>query len=156
MTNSTPSMGPVTDRLSHVPKPRRPPHKKAPTAVLLASLLLFPWISSSPAQEDSGSSQETPAAIARFAGTYWSQIYPSRDYDRGCAIGFLSFEFQPTGYFIFNRKITGSWRIDELGNLKLRTKQGETLKLIVNNDTLQATSDLGIVKRANLYQKCPA
>ena len=93
---------------------------------------------------------------ARFSGGYWSQIYPNRDYDRGCAIGFLAFEFTPDGYFIFDRKVTGSWQVDEIGNLKLRTKQGEVLKLIVHSDTLQASTDLGLIKRADLYQKCPS
>ena len=156
MTIFSTSIRRAADSLTHSAAAGQLRHRTHQAVALAAGLLLCPWASYSSAQESKGTAQETPNAIARFAGTYWSQIYPSRDYDRGCAIGFLSFEFQPTGYFIFNRKITGSWRIDELGNLKLRTKQGETLKLIVNNDTLQATSDLGIVKRANLYQKCPA
>ncbi len=93
---------------------------------------------------------------ARFNGGYWAQIYPNRDFERGCVIGYLAFEFSPTGYFIFNRKTTGSWRIDELGNLKLRTRDGASITLTVSNDLLRPASDLGLIKRANLYQKCPS
>jgi hypothetical protein len=120
-------------------------------SILVASLLPCgsAIAQSNPGDGDAGSN------ATRFSGTYWSQIYPKRDYDRGCAIGFLAFEFQPAGYFIFDRKVTGSWQVDELGNLKLRTKQGEVLKLVVHSDTLEATSELGLVKRAYLYQKCP-
>jgi hypothetical protein len=107
-----------------------------------------------PAQ-DTERGQAPASEASRMSGAYWAQIYPNRDFDRGCAIGFLSFDFQPGGYFIFDRKVTGSWQIDVIGNIKLRTKQGEVLKLIVNGDTLQATTDLGLVKRADLYRKCP-
>lgn len=106
--------------------------------------------------QDTTVNGDAESNAARFSGGYWSQVYPKRDYDRGCAVGFLAFEFQPTGYFIFDRKVAGSWQVDELGNLKLRTKQGQVLKLVAHSGTLEATSDLGLVKRSYLYQKCPA
>jgi hypothetical protein len=123
----------------------------AALAILVASLGDTP--AHAQARTENGDAQSN---ATRFSGSYWSQVYPKRDFDRGCAVGFLSFDFQPTGYFIFNRKVAGSWQVDELGNLKLRTKQGEVLKLVVHAETLEATSDLGLVKRAYLYQKCPA
>jgi hypothetical protein len=94
-------------------------------------------------------------ALTRFTGPRWSQIRPDRDYNGGCVIGFLAFQFSPTGYFVFNNRIRGSWRLDELGNLKLRTKDGQVFTLIVEGETLRPTRNLPFMKRTYLYQKCP-
>ena len=93
-------------------------------------------------------------AMLRFTGPRWSQIRPEKDFNGGCVIGFLAFQFSPTGYFVFNNRIRGSWRIDELGNLKLRTKDGVVFTLIVEGDTLRPTRNLSFTKRTYQYQRC--
>ena len=95
-------------------------------------------------------------AMLRFTGPRWSQIRPEKDFNGGCVIGFLAFQFSPTGYFVFNNRIRGSWRVDELGNLKLRTKDGVVFTLIVEGETLRPTRNLDFMKRTYLYQRCPA
>jgi hypothetical protein len=95
-------------------------------------------------------------AMTRFTGPRWSQIRPDKDFNGGCVIGFLAFQFSPTGYFVFNNRIRGSWRVDELGNLKLRTKDGVTFTLVVEGDTMRPTRNLPFMKRTFQYQRCPA
>lgn len=95
-------------------------------------------------------------AMTRFTGPRWSQVRPDKDFNGGCVIGFLAFQFSPTGYFVFNNRIRGSWRLDELGNIKLRTKDGIVFTLIVEGDTLRPTRNLAFMKRTYLYQRCPA
>jgi hypothetical protein len=91
----------------------------------------------------------------KFTSARWSQIRPGRDFEGGCVVGFLAFQFSPTGYFSFNNHIRGSWRVDELGNLKLRTREGIPFMLIVEGDTLRTTTNLPFLKRTDLYQRCP-
>jgi hypothetical protein len=122
---------------------------------LLAGLALLAASAGKAQTADSADNPIPQDAATRYGGSYWAQVYPNRDFQRGCVIGYLAFEFSPTGYFIFNRKVTGSWRVDELGNLRLRTRDGARLLLTVTNDMLMPTSNLGLIKRANLYQKCP-
>ena len=95
-------------------------------------------------------------AMQRFTGPRWSQIRPDRDFNGGCVIGFLAFQFSPTGYFVFNNHVRGSWRVDEIGNLKLRTRDGVVFTLIVEGDTLRPTRNLPFMKRTFMYQRCPA
>jgi hypothetical protein len=95
-------------------------------------------------------------ALARFTGPAWSLVYPDRDYQGGCLIGFLAFRFSPTGYFVYNNRIRGSWRVDELGNLLLRTKDGLKFTLIVDGNTLRPVGDLPFARRFYQYQRCPA
>jgi hypothetical protein len=94
-------------------------------------------------------------AITRFTAVRWSMIRPNRDFEGGCVVGFLAFQFSQTGYFSFNNRIRGSWRIDELGNLKLRTRDGIAFSLIVNGSTMRSGIDLPFLKRTDLYQRCP-
>jgi hypothetical protein len=95
-------------------------------------------------------------ALAKFTGSAWSLVYPDRDYQGGCVIGFLAFRFSPTGYFIYNNRIRGSWRVDELGNLVLRTKDGVKFTLIVEGNTLHPTENLPFARRFYQFQKCQA
>jgi hypothetical protein len=98
---------------------------------------------------------ENSGAVLRFSSARWSMILPNRDFEGGCVVGFLAFQFSPTGYFIFNNRIRGAWRIDELGNLKLRTRDGLPFTLIVEDSTLRATRNLPFLRRGNLFQQCP-
>jgi hypothetical protein len=93
-------------------------------------------------------------ATARFTGPRWSMIRPSRDFEGGCVIGFLAFQFSPTGYFVYNNHVRGSWRVDEIGNLKLRTRDGLVFTLVVDGNTLRPTRNLPFAKRTDLFQRC--
>lgn len=97
-----------------------------------------------------------PDAITRFTGATWSLIHPDRDYEGGCVVGFLAFRFSPTGYFVYNNRIRGSWRVDELGNLLLRTRDGLKFTLIVDGNTLRPVANLPFARRFYEYQRCPA
>jgi hypothetical protein len=98
-----------------------------------------------------------PAAdeIERFTTTRWSMSNPPKDYEGGCVVGFLAFQFSPTGYFTFNNRIHGSWRIDELGNLKLRTRAGQRFTLLVEGTTLRPTHTVAFLRRGQVFQRCP-
>jgi hypothetical protein len=93
--------------------------------------------------------------IKRFTGPRWSMIVPDKDYEGGCVVGFLAFLFSPTGYFTFNNKIRGSWRVDELGNLKLRTRDGLAFTLLVSGDTVRSNKTIQFLSRTMIFQRCP-
>ena len=93
--------------------------------------------------------------IQRFTATRWSMIVPDKDFEGGCVVGFLAFSFSPTGYFVFNNKIRGSWRLDELGNLKLRTRDGLRLTLLVEGNTIRPSQTSQFLTRAQVFQRCP-
>jgi hypothetical protein len=95
-------------------------------------------------------------AMRRFTGPAWSLVFPDRDYQGGCVIGFLSFRFSPTGYFVYNNRLRGSWRVDEMGNLLLRTKDGLKFTLIVEGTTLRPVENLPFARKFYQFQRCPA
>jgi hypothetical protein len=94
-------------------------------------------------------------AMRRFTGPAWSLVFPDRDYQGGCVIGFLSFRFSPTGYFVYNNRLRGSWRVDEMGNLLLRTKDGLKFTLIVEGTTLRPVENLPFARKFYQFQRCP-
>ena len=104
-----------------------------------------------------------------FIGHFWSQIKPDYSYLAGCTTGYRSFYFSETGYFLFDNRVHGSWRVDRLGNLVLRTKAGQQLTLSYNRDitlmpivqTNQLTNQPAntaagafYFRRTDLFQKC--
>jgi hypothetical protein len=93
-------------------------------------------------------------AVLRFTSARWSLIYPDRDFEAGCISGYLAFEFSPTGYFVFNNRVRGSWRIDELGNLKLRSRDGTRFTLIVDGAGLKPVQEVGLLRRGQVYWLC--
>jgi hypothetical protein len=93
--------------------------------------------------------------IRRFTTTRWSMIVPDKDYEGGCVVGFLAFAFSPTGYFAFNNKIRGSWRIDELGNLKLRTRDGLLFTMLVDGQSMRSSKTIPFLSRTMIFQRCP-
>ena len=123
----------------------------------LVTLVFGLWVGASAATV-AAQEKEDPAKVAdvlaRFTGPRWSMIRPPRDFDGGCVIGFLSFQFSPTGYFVYNNRVRGAWWIDELGNLKLRTRDGLRFTLIVEGNTLRPNRDLPFIRRTALYQRC--
>jgi hypothetical protein len=93
--------------------------------------------------------------VTHFTTSRWSMIRPARDFEGGCVVGFLAFSFSDTGYFVFNNRVRGSWRIDELGNLKLRTRDGTQFTLLVDGETLRTYVNLPFIRRTDLFQRCP-
>lgn len=128
--------------------------------VLTFMCLALGVVAPTSAQEKSGRQVEgfdlNGEALARFTGTAWSLVYPDRDYQGGCVVGFLAFRFSPTGYFVYNNRIRGSWRVDEMGNLLLRTRDGLKFTLIVDGNTLRPVENLPFARRFYQFQRCPA
>jgi hypothetical protein len=93
--------------------------------------------------------------IKRFTGPRWSMIIPDKDYEGGCVVGFLAFAFSPTGYFSWNNRIRGSWRVDELGNLKLRTRDGLLFTMLVDGTTMRPSRTIQFLSRTMIFQRCP-
>lgn len=93
--------------------------------------------------------------IKRFTATRWSMIIPDKDFEGGCVVGFLAFAFSPTGYFSFNNKIRGSWRVDELGNLKLRTRDGILFTMLVDGQQMRPSKTIQFLSRTQIFERCP-
>jgi hypothetical protein len=124
--------------------------------LLLAALGLAPICIATSARADEPRGLDPNAQdISRFTKARWSMITPDRDYEGGCVVGFLAFEFSPTGYFSYNNHIRGAWRIDELGNLKLRTRDGVRFTMIVDGTTIRPSQTIEFLKRSEVFQRCP-
>jgi hypothetical protein len=133
-----------------VPRPLR---AWVPTAALLVlTFALRPSVAR--AVDDALDWDPNSRAVLRFTSTRWSMIYPERDFEGGCVVGYQAFSFSPTGYFVFNNRVRGSWRIDELGNLKLRTRDGRRFTLVADSVGLRPVQDLGFIRRGELYAPC--
>jgi hypothetical protein len=91
----------------------------------------------------------------RFTSRYWSQSRPDRDYLNGCVTGYRAFQFSDTGYFVFDRRVRGSWRIDPLNNLVLRLRDGTRLKLVFDGaQTLTPSADGTLLRRDQRFTQC--
>jgi hypothetical protein len=97
-------------------------------------------------------------ARERLTQHYWSQIYPNRDYLDGCLTGYRAFVFDKSGYFVFDRKTHGTWRVDRLGNLVLRTREGEVFRLsrVGENGLRPPNADFlpSFLARNQVFQRC--
>lgn len=92
---------------------------------------------------------------SRFTGKYWSQIRPDRAYLNGCVTGYRAFQFADSGYFIFDRKVHGSWRVDRFDNLILRTRDGQRIRLIFDKQNTLIPSQNGtFLRRDQRFQEC--
>lgn len=92
---------------------------------------------------------------SRFTGKYWAQIRPDRAYLNGCVTGYRAFQFADSGYFIFDRKIHGSWRVDRFDNLILRTREGKRIRLVYDHQqTLMPTENGAFLRRDQRFQAC--
>jgi hypothetical protein len=132
--------------------PQRPRVLVRAVAALMLSLAVQPL--GARAVDDALDWDPNSRAVLRFTGTRWSMIYPDRDFEGGCVVGYLAFSFSPTGYFVFNNRVRGSWRIDELGNLKLRTRDGRRFTLVADSVGLRPVQDLDFIHRGELYAPC--
>jgi hypothetical protein len=124
-------------------------------AAILAALTVL-LSASSQIRADEPKEPDPNADVMRlFTTTRWSMIVPDKDYEGGCVVGFLAFAFSPTGYFTFNNKIRGSWRIDELGNLKLRTRDGLLFTMLVDGQNMRPSRTIQFLSRTMIFQRCP-
>jgi len=105
--------------------------------------------------DESPTEAEAVPDLSRFTGARWSMSYPERDYEGGCVVGFLSFQFYPNGFFTYNVKVRGVWRLDDEGRLQLRTRDGVRFTLLQEGDGLHATRDLPFLRRSNVFRRCP-
>jgi hypothetical protein len=142
---------------------KRPGHGHARRALcsfgtyLVAALTLSAALSLPPLARSQERMQIDPNAdfIRRFTTVRWSMIVPDKDYEGGCVVGFLAFAFSPTGYFSYNNRIRGSWRVDELGNLKLRTRDGLQFTMLVDGQTMRPSRTIEFLTRAMIFERCP-
>jgi hypothetical protein len=124
-------------------------------ALVLAALLSTMHAQRAAAEELMGPVAEaTPEQLAFFTESRWSLVFPERDYEGGCVVGFLAFQFHPAGYFTFNNRVRGVWRIDGAGNLRMRTRDGVFFQLIVEGPTLRPARNLPFLRRTDVYQRC--
>ncbi|HEX5658205.1 MAG TPA: hypothetical protein VFX59_13465 [Polyangiales bacterium] len=93
--------------------------------------------------------------LSELANTVWAMTLPERDFGGGCVVGFLAFKFQPNGYFIYNNRISGWWRLDtKSGNIRMRTREGLRFLLTKEGDTLRVPQNTPFMKRGNMFTKC--
>ena len=93
----------------------------------------------------------------RFTQHNWSQIVPNHDYLEGCVTAYRAFQFNQLGYFIFDRTIHGTWRVDSRGNLVLKTRDGKRFTLIYDGrDTLISphSNSLPFLGPIDRYREC--
>jgi hypothetical protein len=127
------------------------------------AICLFVWTSAG-AQE--AASVADPAVFSRH---FWSQIRPDYSYLNGCVTGYRAFTFRADGYFTFNQHVHGSWRVDQQGNLVLRSKTGQQIILVYDKSGVlapvvptNATSSLPVnsaagdfnFRRTDLFKEC--
>ena len=133
------------------------------TTLSALAICLFIW---QPAGAQEAASVGDPAVFSRH---YWSQIRPDYSYLNGCVTGYRAFVFRDDGYFTFNQHIHGSWRIDQQGNLVVRSKTGQQLILVFDKSGVlapvvptNATSSLPVnsaagdfnFRRTDLFKEC--
>lgn len=125
-----------------------------PLAVCLAALL-----SAAVSLPSSGRAQliEEPQAPGseKYANSRWVLQRPDQDPTDACVGGFFSFQFSATGYFVYNNRHRGSWRVDAQGNLRLKTSKGQMLLLLANGTTLRAAGNGGFLLKKNVFERCP-
>ncbi len=93
--------------------------------------------------------------VDRFTNSYWSQSRPDQAYLSGCVTGYRAFQFSNTGYFVFDRRIRGTWRVDRFDNLILKTRDGISFKLFFDHGrTLTPNANNAIVRRDQRFQEC--
>jgi hypothetical protein len=91
----------------------------------------------------------------QYANTRWVLQRPDQDPTDACVGGFFSFQFSATGYFVYNNRFRGSWRVDTQGNLRLKTSKGQMLLLLANGTTLRAAGNAGFLLKKNVFERCP-
>jgi hypothetical protein len=131
--------------------PRRS-SRAALTYVVCALVVWFsaPWSSVRAQLLD----EARPTGAQNYANTRWVLQRPDQNPTDACVGGFFSFLFSETGYFVYNNRIRGSWRVDQLGNLRLKTHNGPNVLLLANGNTLRPVANAGFVLKRNIFQRC--
>jgi hypothetical protein len=80
------------------------------------------FVDGSPLAQQSAGQDNTNVDINTFTKYYWSQIVPNYSYLNGCVNGYRAFIFTPDGYFVFDGKVHGSWRLTTNNLLRVQTK----------------------------------
>ncbi len=111
--------------------------------------------SSALAQDQKLDVQLDDPELSELANTVWAMTLPERDFAGGCVVGYLAFKFQPNGYFIYNNRISGWWRLDTATNrVRMRTKEGKTFFLAKEGNTMRSAQNLPFLRRGNEFTKC--
>jgi hypothetical protein len=125
--------------------------------ILLLFTVVIP-ISTAPGVPGFAADIDLQETRERLTQHYWSQIYPNRDYLDGCLTGYRAFVFDRSGYFVFDRKTHGTWRLDRLGNLALRTREGDVFRLfrVGENGLRPPNADFlpSFLARNQVFQRC--
>jgi hypothetical protein len=120
----------------------------------LSGGLLTGWLMAQGAQAQVVEDPKPPGTEV-YASTRWVLQRPGQDPTDACVGGFFTFQFSPTGYFVYNNHIRGSWRVDGLGNIRLKTSKGQLLMLLANGSTLRAPGNVGFLLKKNVFERCP-
>jgi hypothetical protein len=120
----------------------------------LAGGLLAGWLLAQGAQAQVAP-DPAPPGTETYANTRWSLKRVDQDPTDACVGGFFTFQFSPTGYFVYNNHIRGSWRVDGLGNIRLKTSKGQLLMLLASGSTLRAPGNVGFLLKKNVFERCP-
>lgn len=123
-------------------------------AVCLASVLAAADSLPAPAHAQLIDEPQAPGS-EKYANSRWVLQRPDQDPTDACVGGFFSFQFSPTGYFVYNNRYRGSWRVDSQGNVRLRTSKGQMLLLLANGATLRAAGNGGFLLKKNVFERCP-
>ncbi len=140
----------------HEPPPPDGAQRRALTRALFAWLVLATPLLTL-AQGTAEDEDVLRSMTEKLEDTRWAQSYPPRDYEGSCDVGFLAFTFRPNGFFIYNNRIAGSWRIDGLGYLRLRTRTGDIITMMINDDTIRPLRNYTspAMHRTDVFQRCP-
>jgi hypothetical protein len=131
----------------------RPPESAGCLAATLVAVLclLVSW--SLPARAQLLDEPQAPGS-EKYANSRWVLQRPDQDPTDACVGGFFSFQFSATGYFVYNNRHRGSWRVDTQGNLRLKTSKGQQLLLLATGATLRAAGNAGFLSKKNVFERC--
>lgn len=129
----------------------------------LAALCAAPPANAQEVKEKLDTESDAEAAASAFHNTRWSMVFPEVDFEGGCTQGFFTFRFSPTGYFVFDNTLQGSWRVDPARNIQLKSRQGQKFTLRIREDNqlellegmrVSNASYVWRVRRNARFQKC--
>jgi hypothetical protein len=117
--------------------------------------LLAGWLLARGALAQAVEDDPKPPGTEAYANTRWVLQRPGQDPTDACVGGFFTFQFSPTGYFVYNNHVRGSWRVDGQGNIRLKTSKGQLLMLLASGSTLRAPGNVGFLLKKNVFERCP-
>lgn len=126
------------------------------SAVYLLALLLAAAALGSPTAGAQLLEGAKVAGTEAYANTRWVLHRPDQDPTDACVGGFFTFQFSATGYFVYNNRHRGSWRVDPQGNIRLKTSKGQMLLLLVTGTTMRSVANAGFLLKKNVFERCPS